>query len=289
MTDSTPTLTYTPEYLDYARATLSPAMVTLAQRAFQVLERYRASHRGPIDKAYMNAFTVNQLASGISANYAFFIRSRLASYFRWCVDTGRLDVSPVGAFKFNKPAPTNAREAITQEEYELLKIAAEERAKSKTFWFIKGMVIVGWNTGLRLGDVAGLRWTSIDFDRSTIKVQTRKTNRTVEIPMNSELRECLAEFFANRKDSSNFVWLAAASMYQQRHSMLGGAFSKLCEGIGSPGKSFHCFRHAFVTRCLNAGIQPHVVSSLTGHSIAMLDRYSHASLDDKRRELQKLA
>ncbi|WP_242424910.1 tyrosine-type recombinase/integrase, partial [Frankia sp. EI5c] len=64
----------------------------------------------------------------------------------------------------------------------------------------------------------------------------------------------------------------------------------LCGVLGLEGVRFHDIRHTCVTLLLNAGVPPHVVREIAGHSAidVTMEIYAHASLDDKRAALQKL-
>lgn len=53
---------------------------------------------------------------------------------------------------------------------------------------------------------------------------------------------------------------------------------------------FHGLRHTCVTLLLDLGVPPHVVREIVGHSAieVTMTIYAHASLDEKRKALQKL-
>lgn len=68
------------------------------------------------------------------------------------------------------------------------------------------------------------------------------------------------------------------------------SFYRLSMKAGIRGASFHCMRHTFATRALEAGINSKVVQEILGHStISMtLDTYSHVMPDSKKDAAAKL-
>ena len=55
--------------------------------------------------------------------------------------------------------------------------------------------------------------------------------------------------------------------------------------------NFHCLRHTFATRCIEAGFDVKTLSEILGHSSVKitLDRYVHSSMQLKRRNMDKLS
>jgi site-specific recombinase XerD len=70
-----------------------------------------------------------------------------------------------------------------------------------------------------------------------------------------------------------------------RKSMVA-QFRSLCKGVGIP-HSFHAFRHAFVTRLVNAGVDPLIIGSMTGQSREQIQAYAHVSNEAKCSALAK--
>lgn len=68
------------------------------------------------------------------------------------------------------------------------------------------------------------------------------------------------------------------------------SFYRLSKKAGIKDANFHCLRHTFATRALEAGINPKVVQEILGHStISMtLDTYSHVMPDTKKEAAAKL-
>ena len=84
----------------------------------------------------------------------------------------------------NGQAGLVGREAFTPEELSQLVASAEGE------W--KGAVILGATSGLRLSDIANLRWESVDLEEGLLRVATGKTGAFVVLPVHSDFAEWLA-------------------------------------------------------------------------------------------------
>ncbi|MCK6468637.1 MAG: tyrosine-type recombinase/integrase [Candidatus Brocadia sinica] len=148
------------------------------------------------------------------------------------------------------------------------------------------VVLMGLFTGLRLGGILGLSWQDIDFRKGLI-TSSHKTGKAVSIP----LSDYLAEELLRHKDSnpgdrvfdSREITNAVVAEYSKR-------YSKLFKDMGIQNFTFHGLRHTFSSLLQGElGVGAVVVQGMTGHSsLAMLQRYSHTGLDNKRRAIEAL-
>lgn len=157
-------------------------------------------------------------------------------------------------------------------------------------------------TGLRRGEIAGLRWEDIDFDVGVLAVRrsrtsvayrvhegepkTRSGRRTVSLDarvcavLSSHRRRQLEERLAWGAAWENSGYVFTAEDGQPLHpERIKVMFDKLVAGAELPRIRFHDLRHTSATLALSAGIHPKVVSERLGHSnIAItLDLYSHVT------------
>ncbi len=156
-------------------------------------------------------------------------------------------------------------------------------------------------TGMRRGEVLGLRWSDVNFDKKLLQVvqtvyrtngqkpsiQTPKTahsTRSITLPDNviDELRA--------HKAKQNQMRLMFGALYQDNGlvcpnpngapmdpRLLYGHFTKCAKHVGLPAIRFHDLRHTHATIMLQLGEHPKVVSERLGHSNIMitLNTYSH--------------
>ena len=156
-------------------------------------------------------------------------------------------------------------------------------------------------TGLRRGELAGLRWRDVDFDAGRVVVaqqrakgggavaagptKTRRSRRLVSL--DERTLECLRN---HRKQQLETRLLLGPAF--QDHDMvfcladgrplhpdrLTQMFRDRCEASGLPYISLHGLRHSHASQMLRAGVHPKVVQERLGHSSISitLDTYSHA-------------
>jgi integrase len=167
------------------------------------------------------------------------------------------------------------------------------------FW--RYMVLGGFLTGLRMGDLICATWGNFDFAANMLRIHTAKTDATVNVPISPRLKtEILAlRKKAGRVKSADYLWPEQAATYLERGA---GTFSnefydevlfpaglvakrtkkKKKDGPGRGGAriatevSFHCFRHTFVSISQLTGTAKQTVKEMVGHkSDAINDIYTH--------------
>jgi integrase len=214
-------------------------------------------------------------------------KAALSAFYSWLTENDHIASNPIPALKFGSySSPKRDNECtFTEEEYAALKKTCLNARKQFQFWY--GAVIVGWNTGLRLGDVAGFGWEHIDMDESRIDVEPRKTcrlHKRVEIPLLPELREWLT----TQDRSCKYFFPGMRADYAERGAkILSLQFGRICATAGIKGKSFHMLRHTFTSRLLNKRVPLSMVTSTTGHTLSSLQRYAHTRFDEKADIIQQ--
>lgn len=228
-------------------------------------------------------FLVQLQGAGISPSVIAIHKQCISAYCSWLVENEVLQTNPVRDLKFGSyRSPIKKDDCVfTVEEYE--KIKAECGKLKLRFDYFLGAVIVGWNTGLRLGDVAHLSFDQINLIDRKISLHPRKTvrfSKLVEIPILPELHE----FLSSVPHSTGYVFPRMQSEYEKSNSMgFSVRFSRICVAAGVEPKGFHALRHGFTSRLLNKGVPVSVVSSVTGHTLNVLQRYSHVQFQDKQK------
>jgi integrase len=124
---------------------------------------------------------------------------------------------------------------------------------------------VAIGTGLRQGEVLGLRWSDIDL----------RTQRT------QQARERLAA--GSSWQDNDFVFATKDGRPLQWRS-LDAAFDRAQERAGVRRQRFHDMRHAFATLLLDAGEEVAVISKMLGHAdfSTTVDVYSDVSTERSR-------
>lgn len=177
----------------------------------------------------------------------------------------------------------------------------------------RGIVLFGFYTGQRLGDIVRLTWDNVDLAAGEFRFVTRKTKRRMSLPIAKPLAAYLAELpssdtpdaplFANGyKVATEHKGLSTLS--QQFYGILKQAGLVTAErskapkdGMGSGRRrarlvnelSFHSLRHTATSLLKNAGVSEAVARDIIGHESEAISReYTHIEADVKRAALDKL-
>jgi len=170
-------------------------------------------------------------------------------------------------------------------------------------------VLLSLYTGLRIGEVCGLKWDDIDFSTNTIhihqtiervtnvdekgkgrktklvvgEVKTVSSNRIIPIPKSLLL---LLKEYANR---NNYVIPGKSYPYIDPRTYQY-TFQRYLKQCNLRKINYHVLRHTFATRCVESGMDIKTLSEILGHANVniTLNTYVHSSIEQKRIQLDKL-
>jgi integrase len=172
---------------------------------------------------------------------------------------------------------------------------------------------LGLHTGLRRGELAGLRWSDVDLEGATLTVAQQRTTANyvivVTTPKAKSQRQLLlapATVVALKGHLTRqrverlavgpawtdtgyvFVDEAGQPYHPQRYTKM---FDQAVRRAGVPKIRLHDTRHTMATLALEAGVHPKVVQEQLGHSaIAVtMDTYSHVPQAVRRDSADKIA
>jgi integrase len=105
-------------------------------------------------------------------------------------------------------------------------------------------------------------------------VRQSKTGRTLEIPVNAELRTCIE---ATPSEHLTFLTTRLGKPYS--HGGLSDQFRVWCDEAGLPEHcSAHGLRKAAARRMAEAGCSAHEIAAITGHgTLKEIERYTKAA------------
>jgi integrase len=212
--------------------------------------------------------------------------------FKAAHDAGYIDINP-NTKNTVRPVKDDVRnvekDVFTREQLsELVKAAPSED------W--TGAILCGYYTGLRLRDIADLQWSAADLERRIIKVTTRKTGKTVTVPIHPQFAAWLDKQTRGIGKAPVFPTLAGKagggksglSMAFRRimeRAKIKGRLLREASGVGRSQSSltFHSLRHGFVSAMANAGVAQELRQKLTGHASAEMNaQYMHHELESLR-------
>lgn len=227
---------------------------------------------------------------GLAASSISKYVDQVIPFLRWCKEQGHIGEVPPRPFP--RVNCHKDRQTFTRLEYDSL-LATSHSSNRITqldrFWPYG--VQMGWHTPFRMKDIALLQWKAIDRAERlirTIPSKTRFIGRHVTVPFGDNLA-ALFERQAADPYNKEYVCTAMALRYQGERHMLSSRFLDLARRAGVRGKSFHCFRHTWITRMLEAGIAPATVCAMSGQTLQQVQTYMHISLAAKRAAVEAAA
>lgn len=239
----------------------------------------------------------------------------LSSGINYALKEGLIIKNPLITVKLRREGKREV-EVFTREEQE--KIIAE----CQNCYY--GMAIkFDFYTGLRAGELLGLTWDCVNFDKNTIRVnkqvqrnknfnrraesktildfvydtKTKTSTRTIKVlpKLMKDLanykqeQDCIKKKLGKDYYKFNLVFPRQDGYFTDTTTFLDN-FSRIQKKLDIPHRNVHAMRHTFATRALESGVHIKVVSELLGHASIQitLDIYGHVLQDFAEQELTKL-
>ena len=217
----------------------------------------------------------------------------------------RDDLIPRNVATGERPRSSRKREeikALSSEQARALLTTASEAGERN-----EALYVVAVHTGLRQGELLGLKWTDVDLAsrRLSVRRALKVTDHGLDFgpPKNNASRRsvplsktAVAALRAHRT-RQNEERLRLGDLWQDYNLVFPNRVGKPLDhgnlyyreykpllqrvGLGDEGFTFHSLRHTFATELFSQRKRPKIIQSLLGHSsiTQTMDTYSHL-LDD---------
>ncbi len=168
-------------------------------------------------------------------------------------------------------------------------------------------LLLGMESGLRIGEICGLKWSDFDLNAGIIQIKrtvsriscgdghtkivvqmpkTRTSRR--EVPLPKHIVRALKTLQPSYPSDAWFLSGSTVKPVEPRcyRKSIRAYLKQAAVRQVHP----HVLRHTFATTCLQAGCDIKTLSELLGHTSAniTLQRYVHSDLTRKRREIQRI-
>lgn len=202
------------------------------------------------------------------------------------------------------PKTSKTRADILPEEY---RIKIEDRLWDSEETVNLGILFTMY-TGIRLGELCGLRWGDIDFVTGIVQI-SRTIERIPDLSSNAKYKTKVVisepktesskriiplpkfllkhfEKFRGTKDS----YIVTGSTHHTEPHQFYLRYKTFLRHTGVPEYTFHTLRHTFATRCVEHGFDTKSLSEILGHSNigTTLSLYVHPTLEQKRNQMERL-
>ncbi len=160
---------------------------------------------------------------------------------------------------------------LTEAEIEALLKACDDL---KTYTpHLRPIVETALNTGMRRGELLGLKWEQIR--NGFIYLTETKGGKARQIPINERLAEVLRGVRRGNQLKSVYVFCDTKG---RRFYEVKRSFASACRRAGIEGFRFHDLRHTFASQLVMRGASLKAVQELLGHAdLTMTMRYAHHS------------
>jgi integrase len=226
----------------------------------------------------------------------------------WLAAEKHIPTSCLFALPLEKPQGTST---YCYKPKEVQNMIAHCLAHTPLVWL--GEVIIGLaTTGLRIGELASLRWKDFDFQNKMIRltddrsratranrrrVRATKTHRDRVLPMQRDLYDLLQRMTHN-PDGLVFHGPLGGRLKPDtvRNVLVREVLESLAKESSNPPEEkgfrqgrLHSFRHYFCSVCANYRVPEHVLMTWLGHQDSkMVRHYYHLFQEESQRQMAKI-
>ena len=217
--------------------------------------------------------------------------STLKSFFKYQLKMNKIEVNPVSAIvslKISKRLPSFVEQKDINTLFRYIEFPNTWEGKTNRL-----LLMIFYQTGIRLSELINIKESHIDKSKSTIKV-LGKGNKERIIPVNNGLLKEMDNYiseknFLTHKLQKEFLVINKKGKKLYPKYVYNVVKKYLGDVSTNERKSPHVLRHSFATHLTNNGANINAIKELLGHaSLASTQIYTHNSID-KLKEVHKLA
>lgn len=244
-----------------------------------------------LSPAHVQRFYREKLDSGLAPRTVQYLHTLLRKALKQAVKWGMVPRNVTDAVDAPRPARKETKYFSFDQAKAFLKVASEDR-----FW---ALYVLAISTGLRRGELLGLRWEDLDLERGVLRVRrsltpdTKSYNQpksakgrrsvgltpgTVEaLKLHKINQEREKACLGSRWQEQGLIFPSSIGTPFNPSNLLNRSFKPLLKRAEVPQIRFHDLRHTFATLMFFNGEHPKIVQEILGHAqiTLTLDTYSH--------------
>jgi integrase len=288
------------EWREQIAVNLKPSTVRAADSHLRqhLLPRLGSLHLPELNARQLQAFVTTLASTGITRKTIENVLQTMFSILR----TARLFGNAVPLIKRSDlvlPREEAGREVRFLDALQIGQIITRAKEPYATMFALLGM------TGLRAGEMLGLKVGDLDFSRKVIHVRRSVDSRTKkeqstksrgsasDVPMPLALEKRLADFLKNhhRENAASYVFANRIRNSYSVGKVTEYGLWPVQKALGIECTGLHAFRHAAASELLEEGAPLTVVQRQMRHRDARttLQKYGHVVGDAQRRAVDTLA
>lgn len=254
-----------------------------------ILPSFGNSAYDKLDVSTVHEFIQNKLKEGLSAQYVsdiIIVFKCMAKY----ISKVHGYVNKLENVILPKKEKNDTKFLSKSEQEKLCHSALNNTNKTKLG------IILSYYTGLRIGEVCGLKWKDVDFNKHTLNIKRTvqriyekdSTKIIIDFPKSiSSVRtipipKFLIDILKTHKTyDSAFVLSGTDKLIEPRTMQY--RFKSFLKKLNLPSVNYHSLRHMFATNCIELGFDVKTLSEILGHRTVetTLNRYVHSSMERK--------
>lgn len=222
---------------------------------------------------------INSFSKTHKRNTVINITKPLSGSLKWAEENEYIEKSPWSGIRISQDFSEKEIKVFSQEEI-------DELLNTKGYQVKKDMIVLGYRTGMRIGEILALKWEDINFSEGFLMVRrtlsgyknnqpeitvpkTRKSRRRIDLD-----KQTLGMLKKKYCGQDGYVFCKKDGTVYSRQAI---NIPRMCRNVGIEPRSFHALRHTHATILLAAGVHPKIVQERLGHAkiCTTLDTYSH--------------
>ncbi len=262
---------------DRRQRTRDAYRTTVERHLVPALGRLKLAELRPL---HIERFITHQYDKGLAAatiaKHFWTLHKALDRAVAW----GKLARNPADQVERPGPAESSVRTFDLGEQARILGRAAGT--------WLYGPILLALATGMRRGEIVGLRWRDVDLEGGVLAVRGSVEESSAGVELGATKTEAavrrvripgsIVSFLVEHRAKQRQLYAAVSTWHDRglvfpaddgrprRPSTLTAAFARLCRALEIPDGHFHCLRHTFATEMLRAGVPVKVVSEMLGHA-----------------------
>lgn len=209
------------------------------------------------DIKYFLAVRSGEVAHNTLAN----IKSNLSSFFTFLHDEGYIPVNPIKTISIHRIDVENIHLTVDEE------VAVRDVRKS-----LRDEAIVDFlfSTGVRVGELAAMDISNVDFSASTVTFRGEKNDRFRTVILDARAKRHLAAYLNSRTDNNPALFVSERLYNGQPRRLKKDAIENITKAIGRAAGlhkvlTVHVFRRTLATRLTDKGCPLEVIQEILGH------------------------
>jgi integrase len=254
---------------------------------------------------------LNQQAKALSHGSLIVSRKILSGFWNWCITSAVPRLASENPVKGTTVPKARKHDQVRRRAFTTDEVKALWTNAPDDFW--RYMLIGGFYTGVRLGDLICLAKGEVDLQANVLRLEANKTygrKTAIEIPIADPLRAILGPLV--KQCHGKYLWPEQAAYYlkegpspfsQDFYELVmvkAGLVPKRSHVASTKGNgrrrrhnvsevTFHCLRHTFVSLLKTSGVSQSVAKALAGHaSDRISDLYTHVAPEHMQQAIKQL-